>query len=338
VCSLPALPPSRRSHRRSRTPVAVKFASQYLLPRLRMRVWTPLSLRVGGALRRLRNAGRRYRPVFVCGAMGSGTSLLCWLLAQRNECAAVLPESALQIRRSSFLAAPRLRDVTSVRGYERALLPDPRWRAEEGRAELLRLYRTLARGVSETVIDKSPNTHQLRAGFLAACFPEAPFVLIFRDPVANIEGFRRKWKIFGEDELDESIRFYRTLHETFFEQLAAAGERVFVVEYEKLVEATDLCLQRIVAFCGLAPARSEATIEDRENRPGLGVRNVRDGKIGLLRDASREAVARLSQAEVEHIRAELGPLHERLHRAAEASLAGSSPGLLRRPGAPFAPQ
>ena len=36
--------------------------------------------------------------------------------------------------------------------------------------------------------------------------------LVFRDPVATIEGFRRKWKTFGREPLDENIRFFARLY------------------------------------------------------------------------------------------------------------------------------
>jgi hypothetical protein len=291
--------------------------------RLRREVVVPLGVRIGGPLRRLRNSGRRYRPVFVTGAMGSGTTLLALSLSQRFECACVITESARQISPSSFLYVPRVQDFPSVREYVQAVSPRADWSIERGREDLLHLYRSYARGPGEVAIDKGPNTNLVRADFLARCFPDAHFVCVFRDPVANIEGFRRKWSTFEHDSLDESIHFYRTIHEDFFEFAERLPERVSVVEYESLVTSIDEILTALATGLGLEPARTRPRLPHRPNVPGQGIRNVRRSRIEIIGDSTRDSYRRMAPEEIGRIKEELDPLHERMR--AKRLLAGTPP-------------
>jgi len=73
-----------------------------------------------------------------------------------------------------------------VAQYVKALREQQSWSVEEARHHLLALYRSRATGAGSVVIDKGPNSNLVRAAFLRRCFPGARFVLIFRDPVANV--------------------------------------------------------------------------------------------------------------------------------------------------------
>jgi hypothetical protein len=267
-------------------------------------------------VRRWRNRRLEYRPVFVAGAMGSGTTLLAFSLGQRFERACVIEESALQISERSFLHLPDLELYDSIRAYQQAILPRGDWSPERGRADLLELYRSHGRGRSEVVIDKGPNVHLVRAAFLARCFPDAHFVAIFRDPVAVIEGFRRKWRRFGNDPLEENLRFYREVHESFLEQAPTLGSRLLVLRYEDLVEHHEASLERLRATLRLEPAARRPRLPTRANVRGQGIRNVRRGRIGVVRDGNVEAYRKLPAETIATIRAALGPVDARLRALA----------------------
>ena len=290
--------------------------SERLRRRFRRSVLAPLDARLAGAVRRRRNARREFRPVFVTGAMGSGTTLLAFSLAQRFEFACVIAESAHQVAKRSFLHSPGVEVFPSVRSYEAAIRPRPGWRVEQARDDLLRLYRSHATGASDRALDKGPNTSLLRAGFLARCFPEGRFVVVFRDPVANVEGFRRKWRTFGGDSLDECIRFYAAIHEGFLEQAAEFADRVAFVEYEALVADYDARLEALARRLALDPARVRRRLAPRANVPGQGIRNVAGSRIGVVRDANEHAWGHLSEPEIARIREALAPLQARLRARA----------------------
>lgn len=289
---------------------------QRLQRRVRQRVLSPLDTRVGGALRAQVNAGRVYRPIFVAGAMGSGTTLLGLSLWQHFDIAAVIRESLHEIAPSSFLHGHKPQHFPSVRAYEESLLPRANWPVEPGRAALLAMYRRNAWGWSDVALDKGPNGNLVRASFLARCFPEGRFVLIFRDPVATVEGFRRKWEPFHSESLAESIRFCRSIHERFLEAMWEFPERVFALRYESLVAKHDEALALLGEALDLAPSRRARRLEARPNFEGCGIRNVQDGRIGIVTDANRSSYERLDRHEVAQIHDELGPLYERMNLAA----------------------
>jgi hypothetical protein len=281
--------------------------------RLRRDVLSPLDARLVQPYRRWRNAIRDFRPVFVAGVMGSGTSLLALELGQRFECGAVIYESAHEISPRSFLYSPGPHAFASVGEFFTGIRPDPGWSEAEGRAALLDLYRSKARRSGVVAVDKGPNTNLVRAEFLARCFPQALFIVILRDPVVTIEGLRRKWPLFAAEELEASIRFYRKTHERFVEAVCRFPERVISVDYEAIVARPDESLGAIARAVGLEPARRSPRLAPSANVEGQGIRNVRRGRIGIVTDANQRAYARLAPKVVRKIRDEVGPLTDRIH-------------------------
>jgi len=275
-------------------------------------------------LRLARNARREFHPIFVCGAMGSGTSLLAHSLAQRLDIAGIAPESARQVDPGSFLHSRRIRTYPSIADYHRALLPDRAATAARARRDLLRLYRSKAMRRTPWFVDKAPNASLVRAALLAEAFPKARFVLLFRDPVANIEGFRRKWETFGREPLEESIRFYAEIHERFVAESAAFADRVFALEYEALTERYQESLDALASWLGVAPTRHGLRLEDRANQAGRGIRNVNDGRISVVHNANARAYQALAMADIDAIRKQLDPLHTRLRALAAAAALDAS--------------
>lgn len=284
--------------------------------RARAQIVNPLKNNLTATLRRRRNAHRSYRPVFVVGAMGSGTSLLTLSLWQNYVSAAAVRESAREVTPDSFLYSRSVEEFATVREYEESLMRRTSWPVSQGREYLQDLYRSRASGSSDVVIDKGPNANLVRAAFLAECFPQARFVLIFRDPVAVIEGFRRKWRTFGEDSLEASIEFYAAIHDRFLDTMWEFPERVTAVKYETLVEKHDETLSELASSLGLRPRARRRRLERRSNRHGKGIRNVSGGRISVVRDANRGAYARMTASEIETIQRRLGPLHRKLCLAA----------------------
>jgi hypothetical protein len=280
--------------------------------RLRRRVWAPFDTRVLGAIRGRRNARREYTPVFVTGAMGSGTTFLALSLGQHYEFSCVVTESALEIAPTSALHLERIEAFASVAEYARAIESPSELGAAQARRDLLELYRRRASRSGRFALDKGPNANLVRAGLLARAFPEAHFVLVFRDPVVNVEGFRRKWPTFGRDSLEASIAFYARIHEAFLGIAPSLGERVTWVAYESLVGDHAAQLERIGARIGLPPALRPRALPRRGNHRGQSIRNVANGEIGIVTDANETAYRGMAEAEIARIRASLAPLHARL--------------------------
>ena len=302
-----------------------------LRTRLRRDVAEPLDRELLTPLRRLFNRGRSYRPIFVAGAAGSGTSLLTLSMGQRFECAGVVYESKDRVPPSSPLYVPDIESFADPGAYLEGMRPRETWSVERAREDLLSMYRGASRGPSDVVIDKGPDANLLRARFLARCFPDAGFVLIFRDPVANVEGFRRKWQPFGGAPLEECVTFYRRIHTAFLDAWGALGSRVLAVEYERLVEDLDGELDRVARTLRLRDARRPRRLPHYANVEGRGARNVRGGRIGVVRDASARARARLGADEVRAIEAGLADLHERLRALARDGAAPGAPGAGAQP-------
>lgn len=264
------------------------------------------------AYRQLRWMGDRHRPVFVAGAMGSGTSLLALSLGSRFHVAGVVYENALEVSPRSFLHMAAVDSHQSVADYERAIQPHSNWSVEEGRKWLRRLYRATAQRSFPGIIDKGPNVHLVRAGFLAECFPDASFVLVVRDPVANLEGFRRKWPTFARAPLIESIGFYRRTHERFLELADQCSLDVVAIAYEDLVGRYEAVLSQLAEHLDLSPRDAVGSVHARPDSGGKGIRNVAQGRISLLSRTNESSYSALAPGDVSLIRSELGELHHRM--------------------------
>jgi len=285
-----------------------------MVARVRAGLQRRLAQPVERAIRQFQNAGRDYEPVFVVGAMGSGTTLVTFELAQRFHVAGVIEESALQVSRRSFLRSRMVAEFESVQAYAESLYPRTSWSHEEAVASLQDLYRQHATIDAPFIVDKGPNANLVRAGFLAHCFPRSRFILVFRDPVVTIEGFRRKWPLFARESIDSSIEFYSRVYGDFLDQTRMFADRIITVSYEELVADRDRTMDRIGAHVGLHPARSNRRLPERPNVPGQGIRNVENNSIRLVEDANRKAYSRMDPDDVKCIRANLEMLHTGLNR------------------------
>lgn len=271
------------------------------------------------SLRRVQNAGREYEPVFVVGAMGSGTTLVTFEMGHRFDVAGVIEESALQVSRRSFLRAGVVADFESVQSYAESLYPRASWSREAAVSSLQKLYREHATIDSSVIVDKGPNANLVRAGFLAECFPNARFILVFRDPVVTIEGFRRKWPLFSREPIDSSIAFFARIYGDFLAQTRALEERIVAMSYEGLVADREGTMTKLGTDLGLGPARSLRAFSERPNVPGQGIRNVERNSIRLVEDANLKAYARMTPDDANSIREALGTLHARLEERAARS-------------------
>lgn len=244
--------------------------------------------------------------------MGSGTTLLALLLGQRFESAGVVTESARQISRGSALYMPRTDSYPSVAALMDGLRVSNEWDEATARSDLVALYRSRAFRDSPWIVDKGPNANLVRATFLKRLFPQGRFAMIFRDPVANVEGIRRKWTLFGRSPLAEAIDFYRFIHESFLDQCDAFGDDCRIIDYDDMVTRDADYLAGLGDWLGLGASSSALPMRDRPNVRGRGVRAVKGKQIAVVKGASGEAYDRLEPKEVAEIQAGTAELMERL--------------------------
>lgn len=262
-----------------------------------------------------------FRPIYLAGVAGSGTTLSSSLLDQHFKVAAALHESAREAARTSPLYMRNIEWHDSVPQYYRHLFFDAHVTAADVRKWSLRLYRDSARypKVSNAVIDKAPNSHLVRMKLLHAAFPDARVLLVFRDPVANIEGLRRKWpKVFGAAPIGEVCEFWEKVHRQFERDVAGFEGHVRWYEYERLVANPEGWLEETAGFCGLERRAEPRQYKDKPNEPGKGLRNVSEGVIGIDPGAVAPKPGTLSAGEVDEIRARLSAVHDSLKARATA--------------------
>lgn len=259
----------------------------------------------------------KFDMVFITGVSGSGTSLLHKLLDQRYENAA-----SITIKKRTFDQTPL--KINTVDSYQSLLdyrnhisIPDT-FTDRKIRSSYLTLYRnTLYRKTcsnkrnSNIILDQAPILYQVRAKRLKAVFPQAKFLLIFRNPIMSVEGLRRKWKLYRNADLAELCDFWETLHRKFIADTASFASDVMGISYERLIQAVDPSLAEVAHFCGLKLREQPKPIKARPNIPGKGLRNVINGTIQVVPEPTPRVFS-LRNEELEFVNERLTPVYNEL--------------------------
>lgn len=263
-------------------------------------IW--LALKNGGYRRLVDNS---FEPIFICGVSGSGTTLLGGLIDQDYECELFISVSdrlfdthpALWMEHSTYYddLQEYYDDLVRARAYSKRRM----------RNAVLGLYRRLVSYPRQSlkVIDKAPNSHMARVEILRKVFPNAKFLLIYRDAVESVEGLKRKWPTpFGASGVEALSNFWTDLHELFLQDTRNVGNDAYVVSYEQLIQDSQLSVRSIAEWAGLTRRAVAREYKNLPNRPGKGLRNVVDGRIEIVKDASQDVRQEITDNEIETIR------------------------------------
>ena len=183
-------------------------------------------------------------PILIVGMPRSGTSLTEQILASHTK---VHGAGELEDLQECFDAAA---------SPESLIKADPlitRQIAHKTSASYIEAI-TKKFGVNKHITDKMPNNYQF-AGVVLAAMPDARLIFTRRDPMASVwSSFKTN---FGTDGLshtrnlsylvdfyEQSLKFLVKLKEMF-------GERIYVMEYEKLTESQETETRKLLAYCGL---------------------------------------------------------------------------------------
>lgn len=246
--------------------------------------------------------GSRPRPIFIVGMARSGTTLVEALLAAHPRVFGAGERVVMPGLLDAWLARPEAD-------------PDARWRAAylEGLGDL---------GPRDHVTDKLPRNLEA-VGLIDRLFPDAPIVLVRRDPVETClslwrQEFARDWS-FAHDFADLAHACALSARFAAHWRAALPG-RMIEVQYETLAADFEIEARRIVEECGLDwnPACAEPA---RTPRP-----------IATFSTVSARSPVRVMNDRARAYRAHLGPLIDAL-RAEGVDLetgalrAGLDPGL-----------
>ncbi|MGI9629084.1 MAG: sulfotransferase family protein [Longimicrobiales bacterium] len=258
-------------------------------------------------------------PLFICGAMGSGTTLITRLVDQHFHTNGVANETALQLPRSSPLHIRGSHRYKSLDEMTQSMFVPADADPITVRVDLLDYYRRIQRrkgpdAKEVVVVDKAPNAHLLRTSALRAAFPRSKFLFIYRNPISAVEGLRRKWAVCARAPFDHVARFWVLLHESFERDTAFFRDDVIPVPYETLTEDPERVLDVLEALVPLKRRKGLKEFTNKANREGFGIRNVSGGRIEVVRGVSQAARDRLEPRYLELVEEIAVPVFQRLSR------------------------
>jgi tetratricopeptide (TPR) repeat protein len=183
-------------------------------------------------------------PVFIVGLPRSGTTLVERMLLQHPQVGSVgeVNELALAVMRTAGRANGREDLVDRAARVDPAKLGAAYWGAIEG-----------YEAGGPKVIDKTP-LNFLYLGLIARALPRARIVHLRRHPIASCYAMYRTLFRMGYPfsyDLEDLGRYYVAYERLMRHWRAVLGDRVFDLDYERLVAEPEALLRRLLAHCGL---------------------------------------------------------------------------------------
>jgi len=181
-------------------------------------------------------------PVFIIGAMGSGSTLLRLILDSHDNIA--IP------RETGFMRAYNAHQYIPFKWSGRNWAKRMGWSRKELDAELRQFYdrifsRHAERQGKERWGDKTPY-HTFHVDDMARVFPDAQFVAIVRHPGGCVASNMNRW---GQS-IRQTIDHYRRYNREIARVAAAYPDRFAVLRYEDLVLQPEAVLRELLEYLG----------------------------------------------------------------------------------------
>lgn len=197
-----------------------------------------------------------HRPVFILCPVRSGSTLLRMMLDSHSALCA--PHELHLMELSVQVAGTQAQAAIAELGLSGRELEHWLW---DGM-----LHRVLAASGKQTLVEKTPN-HVFMWRRIVACWPDARFIFLLRDPAAVCASWHRVRSHWSDAEAIESTRKYVTALEQARRHLTG-----HTVRYEDLTADPERELRGVCAYLGVPwePAMLEYGAARRVLAPGLG--------------------------------------------------------------------
>ena len=243
-------------------------------------------------------------PIFIIGAMGSGSTLLRLILDSHDHIAIA--------RETGFMRAYNAHQFIPHKWSGRNWARRMGWSREELDEELARFYdrifmRNVERQGKRRWGDKTP-FHTWHVDDMARLFPDAVFVGIVRHPGGGVGSNMSRW---GQ-QFEQAAYHYSRYNREIARQAARLGDRFAIVRYEDLVLHTEPLLRELLAWLGEPWSPNVLAHHEVQASRGERVKVEGRSRVDDPIDASRIAkwATRMSDSHRAALRRRLGRLGE----------------------------
>ena len=247
---------------------------------------------------------KRRGPIFIIGAMGSGTTLLRLVLDSHPSIA--VPQE------TGFMRAARANRFVPFKWSGRRWYRRLGWSEREFDALMRDFYDTVFRRYAEQHGkvrwgEKTP-LHTWHVDQMARMFPDAVFVGMVRHPAGSVASNRRRWR----HDLGRATYHYWRYTTELARQATRRWRRFVVIRYEDLVLQPEPVLRELLDWLG--EPWSDEVLRHDSVQSGRGGRTQVEGRVRVDDPIDTARIARwketLDERELRQVREELGPLGE----------------------------
>lgn len=240
---------------------------------------------------------RSHRWCFICGCNNSGTSLLQSILDKTGQTSALQFEG--QHYTNTLVRGSR-------RGYERVwseFIDELRLDATDSKECVPRLIHDwmaeFSLPIHKLVVEKT-TMNAVRMLWLQSVFPNSYFIGLVRNGYAVAEGIRRK----GNKSVERGARHWSMVNKIMLEDVNKL-DHYLQVSYEELVDKPAESARKIGRFLELDLSNIEKSVHGK-----YGFNTVLGDQPQPIRNMNKECIARLSQQDLQSIKAEAGGMLE----------------------------
>jgi protein-tyrosine sulfotransferase len=245
------------------------------------------------------------RPIFVIGAMGSGTTLLRLMLDSHQNIA--IPEE------TGFMRIYNAYRWTPFKYSGGETMERLGWTPEELDILLAQHFDRLFMNYAEQHGkrrwgEKSP-LHTWHVPNMARLFPHAQFVMIMRHPAASVHSNLRRFTRYASNP-GEPRKHWNWYGRLIAQHAVLLGDRMTFIRYEHLVLQPERAVGELLEWLGEPP--SDAVLRHHEVQAGRGGNPEASGKSRVDEPIDTSRIDRwrssLPQPEQNRIAERLGPL------------------------------
>lgn len=216
---------------------------------------------------------------FVSGMSGSGTTLLAAYLYQNFLFAGIVPEGPNIVSKNN-LYMPKTDSFETLKDYKKYILAQ---KIEKNlfKNSLNKINQQFAELFCDqnNLIMKTAIIPLIQIDQYLNSYEKSYMLVIFSNPILNIEGLKRKWRLFSNSSINDLCDFWNVVYQSALDFYPK--KRIIFIEYETFLTKTENIILTLQEILNLKRRKKIKKLQDNNHKSVKGLRGVKEGVIKL---------------------------------------------------------